>query len=248
MKADCGLVSISFRALSPEDIIRITRAAGLSCIEWGSDVHAPPSDPVRLAEIAKLTKEAGLFTSSYGTYFYLGRNTPDELTPYIEAAKILGTDTLRLWCGTKGYADYSEEEREALFADCRAVAEMAEAAGVVLCMECHNNTFTDCREGTRALMAAVSSPSFLMYWQPNQFRTHEENVAYAEEVASVTRHLHVFHWLGHEKYPLSLGADRWAEYLPIFGEGHCLLLEFMPDGRPETLLREAKTLKGWIEA
>ena len=37
-----GLVSVSFRGLSPEEIIRIAKDAGLSRIEWGSDVHAPP--------------------------------------------------------------------------------------------------------------------------------------------------------------------------------------------------------------
>ena len=39
-----GLVSISFRKHTPEEIIQAVKAAGLSCIEWGSDVHAPPHD------------------------------------------------------------------------------------------------------------------------------------------------------------------------------------------------------------
>ena len=36
-----GLVSVTFRQLSPEDIIDITYASGLKAVEWGSDVHLP---------------------------------------------------------------------------------------------------------------------------------------------------------------------------------------------------------------
>ena len=39
-----GLVSVSFRQHSPEEILPAVKAAGLSCVEWGSDVHAPCND------------------------------------------------------------------------------------------------------------------------------------------------------------------------------------------------------------
>ena len=43
-----GLVSISFRKHIPEEIIKAVKSAGLTCIEWGSDVHAPCRDTERL--------------------------------------------------------------------------------------------------------------------------------------------------------------------------------------------------------
>ena len=58
---DLGLVSISFRKHTPEEIIRAAKDAGLSCIEWGSDVHAPPRDLERLREIAALQEKHALF-------------------------------------------------------------------------------------------------------------------------------------------------------------------------------------------
>ena len=67
-----GLVSVSFRGLSPEEIIRIAKDAGLNRIEWGSDVHAPFDDAERLSTIAACQRSAGLRCSSYGTYFVLG--------------------------------------------------------------------------------------------------------------------------------------------------------------------------------
>ena len=36
-----GLVSVSFRELGVDEIITAAKNAGLSCIEWCSDVHAP---------------------------------------------------------------------------------------------------------------------------------------------------------------------------------------------------------------
>ena len=39
-----GLVSISFRSKSVEEIALAARDAGLEAIEWGGDVHTPHGD------------------------------------------------------------------------------------------------------------------------------------------------------------------------------------------------------------
>ena len=239
----CGLVSISFRQLSPDEIIRYSVEAGLHGIEWGSDVHAPCEEIAKLKNIANTQKAAGLVCSSYGTYFRLGVDAPETILKYIEAAKLLGTDILRLWCGNKGYAEYTESEKEALFEDCRKVAEYAATAGVTLGMECHNNTITDCKEGAIELLGAVPSPSFGMYWQPNQLHSVAENEAYARAIADRTSQIHTFHWKKHEKFPLEEGREEWKHYLSAFPSSHhWLLLEFMPDGNPASLRREAESL------
>ena len=237
-----GLVSISFRALLPEEIVKISKDAGLAFIEWGSDVHAKPSDRERLSYIKRLTEDAGLKISSYGSYFKLTENDLAELPSYIDAAKVLGTGIIRIWCGNKNYTDMTEEEREALIEEARRAAKIAEDAGVKLCMECHNNTFTNCLEGAIRLMESVNSPAFRMYWQPNQFRTFQENCLYAEKMAKYTEVIHVFNWEGREMYPLSDGIEVWKKYLSYFDENIPLLLEFMPDNLPETLPREAEAL------
>ena len=91
-----GLVSVSFRRHSPMEILEAAKKAGVSCIEWVSDVHAPCYDTALLYEIAEMQKEYGVECSSYGTYFRLGETPIDELKDYIRAARILGTDILRL--------------------------------------------------------------------------------------------------------------------------------------------------------
>ena len=122
---ELGLVSISFRSYSPEQLVEAVKTAGLTCIEWGSDVHVPCDDLAHVERIAELQRQAGIRCCSYGTYFRLGKDAPETIKPYIQAAKCLGTDILRLWCGTKGFEQYSTEELEALYRDCRVVAKIA---------------------------------------------------------------------------------------------------------------------------
>lgn len=43
-----GIVSISFRSYSPDEILSAAAASGLSRVEWGGDIHAPRDDRARL--------------------------------------------------------------------------------------------------------------------------------------------------------------------------------------------------------
>ena len=238
-----GLVSVSFRDRSPEEILKEMRHAGLTHIEWGSDVHAPCTDTARLREIAALQREYGIACSSYGTYFRLGKAPMAELKDYIAAAEILGTDVLRLWCGTKSGAEMTEAEKTALVAECKEAAAIAARAGVTLCMECHRKSFTERATDAVWLMQEVNSPHFRMYWQPFQWQTVRENIENASLLAPFAEHIHAFHWKGEEKLPLADAVAEWQAYLAHFSVPRTLLLEFMPDDRPETLCREADALR-----
>lgn len=240
MSYKIGLVSVSFRSHSPTQILAAMNDAGLSFIEWGSDVHCPKE---KAEEIAALQTRYGITCCSYGTYFRLGISSMEELPAYIAAAKILGTDILRLWCGNKNSEEYTEAEKEHLFRKCREAAVLAERNGVILCVECHNKTYTNKKEAALELMQAVDSVAFRMYWQPNQHRSEEENIAYAKLLAPYTIHIHVFNWKGKEKYPLGEAKGIWREYLSCFAEERTLLLEFMPDGKIESLETEAEALR-----
>ena len=242
MSFKLGLVSISFRNHSPEEILKAMKDCGLNHIEWGSDVHAPCNDIDNLKNIVKLQEKYGITCSSYGTYFRFGEKDTKELYQYAEAAKILGTNIIRLWCGNKNSQDYSEAEKAVLFEQCKEAAKIGEELGVIFCMECHNNTYTNTKESAFELMQKVDSKHFRMYWQPNQYRTNEENILSAKLLKDYTYHLHVFNWEGDNKYPLAESTEIWRKYLANF-EGNALLLEFMPDNDIESLKVEASALK-----
>ena len=240
MNCNFGLCSVSFRKHTPEEILRAMKAADLSVIEWGSDVHCPPD---KAEEIFELQKQYGIKCCSYGTYFRLGVTPIEELAAYIRAVKMLGTDVLRLWCGDKNSEDYAESGKRELFTVCKEAAEIAEAEDVTLCMECHNNTYTNAKESALELMRAVDSEHFRMYWQPNQHKSEEENVLYAKLLSPYTKNIHVFNWKDKEKYPLRDAKDVWKSYLSCFDDNINLLLEFMPDNKIESLKNEAAALR-----
>ena len=86
MKYNLGLVSVSFRPFAPEEILKAMANTGLTCIEWGSDVHAPYNNVEKLNQIVSLQKQYGITCCSYGTYFRLGETPIEELPGYIAAA------------------------------------------------------------------------------------------------------------------------------------------------------------------
>ena len=243
MSFNLGLCSISFRKNTPVEILTEMKNAGLIYIEWGSDVHAPQKDIEKLTNIANLQKEYNIKCSSYGTYFKIGVTPTEKLQEYINAAKILGTNVLRLWCGNKNSQDYSAEEKTALFNECKNVAAIAEENAVTVCMESHNGTYTNTEKSALELMKAVNSKAFLMYWQPQQLLNFEENISYAQGVSDFVKHIHVFNWKGDNRLPLADDIDSWKEYLQCFESDKTLLLEFMPDDKIETLKNESNALK-----
>lgn len=238
-----GLVSVSFRQHTPKEILEAIKKSGLTCIEWGSDVHAPCHDTVRLKEIAELQKEYGIICSSYGTYFRLGETPIAELKGYMQAAKILGTNILRLWCGGKSGKVMTDTQRNDLFGVCQKAAKIAENNGMILCMECHKGTFTENPDDAVWLMEMVNSSHFRMYWQPFQWQNLEENIINATKIANYAEHIHVFNWCGKEKLPLAEAIADWQSYLKQFSKPRTLLLEFMPDNKISTLPREAESLR-----
>ncbi|MBO5897634.1 MAG: TIM barrel protein [Clostridia bacterium] len=247
----CGLVSVTYRALSHREVIDLAADAGLSCIEWGSDVHAPACDAERLADIVAYSRERGIECCSYGTYFRLGLQPLDELVPYIAAARLLGTDVLRIWAGNKNYTDMTEVERAALIDEARRAAALAAREGIVLCLEWHTQTMTNCLDGALALIESVDSPALRLYWQPSQYRPFAHNLAEARRVAPYVVNLHVFAWeLASGKLirqALSDGREAWTQYLACFDGTQHALLEFVPDDDPALLSREAATLRALIK-
>ncbi len=242
-----GLVSVSFRKNSPREILSAMADAGLSYIEWGSDVHAPWEDFDMLSQIVSLQKEYGIKTSSYGTYFRIGKDAPQDISKYICAAKRLGTNILRLWCGERGSEFYSKEERYSVISDCKRLSEIAQTEDVVLCLEFHPNTLTDTWESTLDILQTVDSPNFRTYWQPNQFKSEEYNLESIQKLAPYIENLHVFNWDEQEHFPLSGAVERWKNYISFLNGNQTALLEFMPDNNIESLKTEAKALREILE-
>lgn len=241
-----GLASIAFRQLSVEEIISAAKNVGISCIEWGSDIHAPKDDLQNIDRIRKLTEDAGLECSSYGTYFNIVKDKPEDVRSYITAAKRLGVSTLRIWCAGHPY-ELPQEEIQNRYEACRQIAKIAEEENVMICAECHSGNLTHDAASSLAFMQALNTPCFRMYWQPCELLNAEENIAFIKGVLPYVTNVHVYHYTDKAHHPLSEGKAAWAEYIKALGKDRLYILEHLPEHDPALLPQQAATLKALLE-
>ncbi len=67
-----GLCSITFRDLTPREVVALAVRSGIAGIEWGGDVHVPPGDVGAAESVAALCRDAGITVVSYGSYLGMG--------------------------------------------------------------------------------------------------------------------------------------------------------------------------------
>jgi len=243
-----GFVSVSFRPNSVEEIIEAATCAKLPIIEWGGDVHSPAGDVATAEKIKALSDAAGIKLLTYGSYYRVGINPAEEFSGVIASAKALGVDIIRVWGYKRVFDEFSSEEWQSVVGEGKRIAEMAKEAGVTVCLECHNNTVTENYECALKYIEAVGSPALRMYWQYNEKRDFEYNIAAARAIAPYTECIHVFnHTDEGKKASLALGLDKWRKYLDVFRDEAKkrdipMLLEFMPDGSIESLPTEGAAL------
>ncbi|QYM79313.1 TIM barrel protein [Horticoccus luteus] len=243
-----GLVSITFRKLSPREIVALVRRAGLRAIEWGGDIHVPHGELGRARETRELTADAGLTVAAYGSYYRVGHSEDDGLAfeAVLETALELGAPLIRVWAGTVGSANIAAGERDHLFAELRRIAALAARARVQIAPEFHGGTFNDTNASCRELLAAVPDANVLSYWQPLLGMDEASARAGLTTIGPRLAHLHVYHWITvQDRRPLAEGAALWRERLALVnalpGE-HAALLEFVRDDSPEQFLHDAATL------
>jgi len=249
-----GLVSITFRSLGPEEIIRLASQARVQSIEWGGDVHVPAGKIDRAREVGRWTREAGLMVAAYGSYFRLGGGGNDA-APFervLASAVGLGAPTIRVWAGSKGSGDCSPEERRAIIDDALRVAEMAGRAGITISLEYHGGTLTDTRASVSSLLEELVHPNIEFLWQPTNGEPVEACADRLFDVLPRLRNVHVFHWwpTAGERHPLAEGEARWRTYIDIVRETGWpvdFLLEFVVNDSPGQFLADATTLRGWLE-
>lgn len=242
-----GLVSVTFRQLTPPKIVDLCVETGLQTIEWGGDVHVPPGDVSRAAEVGELTRAAGLSVTAYGSYYRLASGEGPEFESVLASAEALGAPAIRIWAGTKGSAATGPAARQAVAADALRCADLAGARGIALCYEFHDNTLTDTTESAVALLGETEHPFIRSLWQPPHGKTLEQCVQSLRAIIPRLHHAHVFHWWPDPKtrQPLADGWDRWQAYvaeLRAASKNPDLLLEFVRGDDPALLAEDAGTL------
>lgn len=248
-----GLVSVTFRPLSKEEICERMETCGLTVIEWGGDVHVPSDSPQDMADACSLSAAHGIRTVAYGSYWRAGalsEASHEKFRQELGCARALGAKTIRVWAGTKGSGDCSADERQAVVATLQDACRGAANSGLTVSLECHGGTLTDDCDSALRLVDEVAMDALRLYWQPNQYRDHRYNVDTLRCTLPYVSNVHVFSWEGAAHYPLVTHTDRWREYIEILsgsGRDHNLLLEFMHNDSPAQLPIDSAVLRNWVE-
>jgi hypothetical protein len=238
-----GLVSVTFRRLTPAEVVDLAAAGGMAAIEWGGDVHVPVGEHGIARETAARCADAGIAVEAYGSYYRAGGD-PAEFGPVLATALALGAPRIRVWAGSAGSAE--QPDRAAVVADLARVAELAGREGVEVAVEYHANTLTDTLDSALDLFAAA--PALKPYWQPPVGSTVEDALTAVPALEPVAAH--VFSWADDgARLPLAARADLWWPVLDALaalpGDRH-VLLEFVRDDAPDAFVEDAATLRRWL--
>ena len=247
MENKTGIVSISFRKHSAEEILIAAKEACLDSIEWGGDVHAPHGDTDRAKEIKALSDAYGIKIAEYGSYYIIGKSEPALFSKVLATAEALDVRIIRVWPGqNKASESYTSEEYEAAVADAKRICKMAKDYTVAL--ECHPNSLTDEYHTAKQFILDVDEPNLKTFWQPNQHRPVEYNLDAISALLPYIVSVHVFSWVRKTRLPLHSLEDDWLKYIALLSKKPInYMLEFMHDDNIGTLNPTAKTLKKWLK-
>ena len=246
-----GLVSVSFRHLSPKEIIELAVKCGLEEIEWGGDVHVPCGDLVRAREVGEMTRARGLKVACYGSYC---RMTDEEankgmLEQVVHTAYALGTPLIRVWAGEVGSAEATEAQRDEVIQNTRRMAAIAGGGRMDIAFEYHSGTLTDDVNSAEALLDAINLERVGCLWQPSVGMPADECAQTIRRMGRYIRNIHTFSWNGTERLPLADGADKWLMCLAEIRKlpsDPAMLLEFVRGDDPRQLEDDSNCLEKWL--
>ena len=257
MTIAAGLCSITFRALGAEAVIALAVRAGVSGIEWGSDVHVPPDDLAAATAVRERCADAGLAVASYGTYLGAGgahAGTDGEIERTLDAAQALGAPMVRAWTELGITPDAPANARDRVAEHTERITDAAAERGLVVALEFHPGTLTHTATSANRLLDALDRPNLRTHWQPDPSLAPAEALAELRAVLPRLAHLHVFAWgptgIG-DRRPLAEGGDLWpaavalADDAPPVPGGRYALCEYVADDDPGQFVADASTLRRW---
>ena len=230
-----GLLSVTFRSLPVEQIIRLAVTAGLDGIEWGGDIHVPPGD-LRLAErVGTSTRNAGLINFAYGSYWRADRE-PEMIA---ETAAALGVQWIRIWAGTISSVECPPEIRKKTVKYIRNICRHSN--GLQIAAEWHRNTLTDDAESAAKLLNEVGEDNFFCYFQRDSQRDNLRDIAIVPK--GRIRAVHVQQIENGQRLQLKDGLPEWTGLIAHIPENVPLLLEFVKNDLEEQFRADAVILK-----
>jgi|TARA_B110000467_G_scaffold164509_1_gene194048 3-dehydroshikimate dehydratase len=253
-----GLVSISFRELSLEEIVELVAETGLTGVEWGGDVHVPHGDLVTAERTRLLTRDAGLQVSAYGSYYRFDEcyeNVNDEGPEFgavLDSAEVMGAPSIRVWAGRQNSADVSDGDRGRVIEQARKMGEEAAKRNIRIDFEFHDHSLTDTNEATGRLLDEIGHSNVGTFWQTKLLVGHAYRLEGLKALVDRVTNIHC-NFFGEDEWPnahlISDGKQDWADYFSVLtqsGLERWITIEHVKNNAVESFRRDAETLKQWI--
>ena len=236
-----GIATICFNDQPIDTALAWCAAADARGIElWGRGHLPEEASDAEVARVRARAEECGLKIACYGAYARAGAEdwTPERFHRILDIAAGLGAPRVRVWAGSKGSADATEADWEAVTEALRRWGALAAARGITLVVERHANTLTDYGDTARRLIDRVNLPAVRLNYQVPY---PQEAAAYASLAADLRLHLPVSAHIHAQNYratdlqrtPLAEGVVRYDDWPPLLAEAAFdgwAMLEFLPEG------------------
>ena len=159
-----GFTSTSFRQIkSIEKIVEIAAESGAECIEWGGDIHVRNKADAKHAK--ELCDKAGIRINSYGSYYRVGCKNADEWKSICEIAKAMDARSVRVWLGKADSEKTDEATYKNIAEDTKAICAVAKEYGLIVCPECHDNTYNNNTDAFLKIHKDAGCDNFRTYFQ-----------------------------------------------------------------------------------
>ena len=240
-----ALCTIAFKDRPFEDVLDLAVRAGFDGVEpWGKPDHMPGSySPSDNRRIAAAIRARGLAVSQYGSYINpVAGDFAREVSEGLDTASDLGTETIRVWAGSCGSAEATDEDWRTAIRGFRHFADRAADRGMRLAVEMHLGYLSDTTWGSLRLVEGVDRPNFLLNFQPMYTDGADRVISVARQVASRVVTVHAQNYTAPGRNERSLISAGYVDYPAVVGELSAagfdgfLEVEFVRDDDPEAAL------------
>ena len=252
-----ALCTIAFQDRKFEDVLNLAVRAGFDGVEpWGKPDHMPGSyNAAENRRMARAIRERGLDVSQYGSYINpVSPGFEREMAEGLDTASDLGTDKIRVWAGSCGSSEATDEDWQKVISGFRRFADCAGDRGVSLVLEMHLGYLCDTVRGSLRLVEGVDRPNFLLNFQPMYTDSASRVVEVARQVASRVATVHAQNYTTPGRNARSLISAGYVDYravvreLAAAGFDGYLEVEFVKEDDPDAaLMADAAFLRGLCE-
>ena len=171
----------------------------------------------------------------------------------LDTTEALGARMIRIWPGSVGSAEASDDWREAVVERTQEFADRAKSRNLELGFEFHNHSLTDTTVSTQNLLDAIDRSNVTTFWQTNRGVTEEAMLDSLRKLIDQVTNIHCHHLVEDLNPPfehLEVGESLWKQIFQILESSerpHYVSIEFVKDGSEENFLKDAAALKRWCE-